>query len=75
MPFRSFKWYHLLLAWLVFIAASAVSLRATIDVRNFSSATGSIVAVHVPLWVVTLNLILLAVLIAFTIEFFRARRD
>jgi hypothetical protein len=73
MPLRRFRWYHLLLAWLVFVTEAAAALRASLDVRRSSGHGVSIVAVHVPVWLVTMDLILLAMLIAVTVEWVRSK--
>jgi hypothetical protein len=74
MGFGRWRWYHVLLAWLVFAAGSVLLVRSAFPVIiRAQSASGSIVGVGVPLWPLLLLAITLAVMIALTIEWARSK--
>ena len=74
MRFGRWRWYRMLLAWLVFAAGSVLLVRSAFPVFfRAQSASGSIVAVGLPLWPLLLLAISLALMIALTNEWARSK--
>lgn len=74
MGFARWRWYHVLLAWLVFAAWSVLLVRsASRVIIRAQSASATIVGMELPLWPVLLLAITLAVMIALTIEWARSK--
>lgn len=72
--FSRCRWYHVLFAWLVFAAGSVLLVRRTFRVFfRAESASGSIVAMRLPMWPLLLLSVSLAVMLALTIEWARSK--
>lgn len=74
MRFGRWRWYHVLFAWLAFVAGSLLLIRSAFPVFfRAQSASGSIVAVGLPVWPLLLLAVSLAVMVALTIEWVRSK--
>ena len=69
----SWRWYHIVVVWVVAIVGCIALFRATARQVEGESDSGSIVGVGIPLWPIVTSAVVLIALMVITAKWIRAR--